>query len=65
MAIPIHLINTLYMVVPQEMLIMISMARATALYRDSGLSAIGEPKTGWQEDIVIDAGFESILWKGN
>ena len=24
----------------------------------------GEPKTGWQEDIVINAGFESILWNG-
>jgi TonB-linked SusC/RagA family outer membrane protein len=24
----------------------------------------GEPKTGWQEDIVINAGFESILWQG-
>jgi len=25
---------------------------------------IGEPKTGWQEDIVVNAGFESILWNG-
>ena len=24
----------------------------------------GEPKTGWQEDIVINAGFEGILWNG-
>jgi len=25
---------------------------------------IGDPKTGWQKDVVLNAGFESILWKG-
>ncbi|HLG38348.1 MAG TPA: TonB-dependent receptor [Chitinophagaceae bacterium] len=25
---------------------------------------LGEPKTGWQEDVVINAGFEGRLWKG-
>ena len=25
---------------------------------------IGDPKTGWQEDIITDIGLESILWNG-
>lgn len=25
---------------------------------------IGEPETGWQEDVVTNLGFESILWNG-
>ena len=28
------------------------------------VTRIGEPKTGWQEDAVINAGIESVLWKG-
>jgi TonB-linked SusC/RagA family outer membrane protein len=28
------------------------------------VTRIGEPKTGWQEDVVTNAGIESVLWKG-
>jgi TonB-linked SusC/RagA family outer membrane protein len=25
---------------------------------------LGDPKTGWQEDVVTNVGFESVFWKG-
>jgi TonB-linked SusC/RagA family outer membrane protein len=28
------------------------------------VTRIGDPKTGWQEDAVVNAGIESVLWKG-
>ena len=26
---------------------------------------LGDPNTGWQEDLVTNVGFESVFWKGN
>ena len=56
--------NIHYTVIALQLLIMIYPALVTAPARDSGLLVLGDPNTGWQEDVVTNIGFESVFWNG-